>query len=495
MRNEVKSASGGKTRKWELAIELLCVFLAPLEAVASLLKRQPKLYKILLLALLTGWTVFVVSPRTALANAVSVNSASLNDTPGSGQATITFNVSQQNPFGNVAFDSIAFSDYIWVFIKFSTTSGSDGSWGHCILADGGTITPTADTLGVFIRSSTAGTGGNNFTVIWNYAANSVGAIDANTIVKVCAIEMVEIPTGSFYFNAGGIGITTGNFDGTLCYDGTGTNDGADQVLITAANQNVSLDASWPNGYTGFYLAKYEVSQQQFCDFLNTITATSAAGRYASTNYNQYGYLITNTGSSPITYTTTAPNRACNWLSWADTVAYLSWTALRPMTEMEFEKAARGTSGGTNTRTYPWGNTEPSVTTGTVDSGVHYIQYANHGATEGAKPILVGWYLSQGYAPANREWTGASPYGVADLAGNVWEHLINCDWTTVPANGNGTITPPASWPGTFSGKGIRGGGWNIAPSFLVQVRISDRNNAGWLYAVRVNYVGSRPARTK
>ncbi|MFH1232105.1 MAG: SUMF1/EgtB/PvdO family nonheme iron enzyme [Planctomycetota bacterium] len=448
-----------KTGKWKLAIGLLCVLCA-----------------------------FVVSPRTALANAVSIDSVSLSVTPGDGYATVTFNLSQQNSFGNISFDGIAFTDYIWIFIKFSTTNGSDGSWGHCILASGGSVTPTTDYLGAFIQSSTAGTGGNTFTIRWNYGGTGGNGVTIgnDTIVKVCAIEMVEIPTGAFYYNAGGIGGSTYNNYG-----------GGSQTLVNTTTQiPTGAGSGWPNGYTGFYLAKYEVSQQQFCDFLNTIPSSSAASFYSSWAYNLNGYLITNTGSSPITYTTTAPNRACNFLFWSDMVPYLSWTGLRPMTEMEYEKAARKTSvGTTNTRTYPWGDTAPSTVTGAVDGGTHVIYNANYyvaGVTYA--PISVGWYLSQGYAPTNREYTGAS-YGVADLAGNLWEYVINCAWTTVPNNGNGTITPPVNnWPGTSTCRGCRGGFWGGANTNYL--RVSDRACARiYESEERDSIFGFRPARTK
>ncbi|MFH0889258.1 MAG: formylglycine-generating enzyme family protein [Planctomycetota bacterium] len=428
-------------------------------------------------------------------NSPTASSVSLADTPGSGYATITFNLSQQNPFGNVSFDGNAFSDYLWVFVKYSTTSGSDGSWNSAILASGGSVQPTTDNLGAFVRASLAGASGNTFTLRWNYngtGGNGVGAFTSNFQVRVFAIEMVDIPTGAFYYNAGGIGgVTFNNYNTTVT------------PSLVAATTNIPTGAAtgWPNGYTSFYLAKYEVSQQQFCDFLNNIASSSAATFYAVANLNQYGYLINNTGSYPNQYTTTAPNRGCNFLSWDDTVAYLSWAALRPMTEMEFEKAARGTSGAGNstpTRTYPWGNTAPSVITGTVDGGTHIIYNANYNDTAGAKPVLVGWYLSQSYATTNPggatgiEYTGASPYGIADLAGNVWEHLINCAALTVPTNGNGTTTPPASWPGAASGKGIRGGYWY---TYATNVRVSDRVNAGWTSASRIKDIGFRPARTK
>lgn len=445
--------------------------------------------------------VFVVInfPPEVEANNVQLSNAVLKN-PAGGKITVEFKLAQENPFGNVTFDSIAFSDYVWVFVKFSTTNGTDGSWKHATLSAGGGVAPVADNKGAFIKSSLAGPAGATFNVLWNYVADGVGAIDANTLVKVCSIEMVEIPTGSFYFNAGGIGEVNGGPSGytnagQFCYDGTGTNDGLNEVLIDN-NTKHRGNAGWPNGYDGFYLAKYEISQQQFCDFLNCITATDAANRYDGTLLNTYGYTISYSATAPygVRYGTGTPNRGCNMLSWDDTKAYLSWAALRPMTEMEFEKAARGTQkAGTNKRTYPWGNTAPSTNVGSVDGGTHTLYYANYNyVTGGYAPILVGWYLSQGYAPSATEATGASPYGIADLAGNVWEHLINCDWTTVPLNGNGTITPPASWPGAATGKGLRGGSWNDTATYL---RVSGRVNAGWTSTVRVNNVGCRPARTK
>ena len=423
---------------------------------------------------------------TVFANAVSVSNVRRTDI-GGGLATVEFRLAQQNPFGNVSFDSVAFSDYIWVFVKFSETSGADGSWRHATLAAGGTVTPVTDNLGAFIRASDAGPAGANFTLRWNYSADSVAAINSNTRIKVAVTEMVDVPTGSFIYDAGGIGGSTFN------------NYGAGSAITVSATTDIPTGASagWPNGYTGFYLAKYEISQQQYCDFLNTISSTDATSRYDATLYNTYGYLITYTGAAPYgnRYSTAAQNRGCNFLSWDDCLAYNSWAALRPMTEMEYEKAARGgNQAGANARTYPWGNTEPVSPTATIDGGTHSLYYANYGNIAGGeKPILVGWYLSQNYAASNPAVTGASVYGIADLAGNVWEHLVNCDWATVPLNGNGTTTWPASWPGAAAGKGLRGSNWGSDDA--VSLRVSDRSNAGWANAGRSSSVGIRPARTK
>ncbi|MFH1226696.1 MAG: SBBP repeat-containing protein, partial [Planctomycetota bacterium] len=436
----------------------------------------------------TPWSFTTAAPNNdacyigGAGNAVTITDVALG-IPSGGQVPVQFNLAQQNPFGVVWFDGISFSDYAWVFIKYSTTNGSDGSWNHATLNAGGTITPTADNLGVFVRASLAGHYGNSFTVLWNYTANGVPAIDGNTQVKVYAIQMVDVPAGAYYYNAGGIGGSANNNCGA----------GSETLVDSAAVIPAGAAAGWPNGYAGFYIGKYEISQQQYCDFLNNLPSGTAPGFYGGGTSD--GYRIDNTGVYPNQYTTIAPNRACNCLSWDDQMAYLSWAALRPMTEMEFEKAARGTQqGGTNKRLYPWfGDAITQTDTGTVDGVTCYIQYANY--QWGNACVLVGWYLSQGYAPANPQYTGASPYGVADLAGNVCEHLINCQATAVPLNGNGTSTAPASWPAAASGnKGLRGGAYNntVAQGYL---KVSDRADASWTGTGRNSVLGGRPVRTK
>jgi formylglycine-generating enzyme required for sulfatase activity len=88
-----------------------------------------------------------------------------------------------------------------------------------------------------------------------------------------------------------------------------------------------------------------------------------------------------------------------WVNWHDALAYVTWLQeqteqpYRLLTETEWEKAARGTEG----RLWPWGNEWDAQKCNTELSG-----------SVGTKPVGQ-------YSPA-----GDSPYGCADVAGNVWE---------------------------------------------------------------------------
>ena len=87
------------------------------------------------------------------------------------------------------------------------------------------------------------------------------------------------------------------------------------------------------------------------------------------------------------------------VSWDDAVAFCAWVSqtsgrrVQLPTEAQWEKAARGTDG----RIYPWGNEAPNANLANFNQNVK-------DTTEVGK-----------YSPA-----GDSPYGLADMAGNVWE---------------------------------------------------------------------------
>ncbi len=142
------------------------------------------------------------------------------------------------------------------------------------------------------------------------------------------------------------------------------------------------------------------------------------------------------------------------VDWFDAEAYCHWAGKRLPTEAEWEKAAKGT----NDWRFAWGDVEPTI------EHANFNQLAWRGE---ATLVQVGIYEK-----------GKSPYGIYDVAGNVWEWVS--DWYAADYYQHSPSRNPQG-PETGTYKAVRSSGWQgETPQMRVFTRIkslpTDRNNS-------------------
>lgn len=601
--------------------------------------------------------VFLLSGMASFANNIQVSNITLTGRDVNNDFTmVNFNLSWENSWRTSSTPSNW--DAAWVFVKYRVNGGN---WQHAFLNNTGHVAATGSEIttglltpkatfnattnpgvGAYIYRNANGSGNvnfNNLQLRWNYGANGVGDNDLID-VQVFAVEMVFVPSGSFFLGSGGT-YETGQFTNgstvmpmqssgtsslvgasgsstTITLSGTGASTSglsAGQVLrvlsgtgrlggisnydtvasvisatqftvknpvaqalsgatlqvtgpttpyqITSENalniDNTSgslwgmssngqtsignipsatsqqLAAAYPKGFGAFYCMKYEISQAQYVDFLNSLTRTQQAAR-VGTNITGTSitnrYVMSNTATPSFrngircdaTIPATAPvtfycdlnangianeaadgqNIAANFVTGTDFFTFLDWACLRLMTEFEFEKACRGT-GAPVPNEYPWGTASATVSTAITGSGTasetttptNANLHSNNVLQVG--PIRVGSFAN---ATSSRAQAGATVYGIMDMAGNLWERTVSAahvqgrSYTGI--HGNGTITAAGSgdvnlWPLiTNPVLAFRGGSWITLA--IPAAMVSDRSNGTFTGNTRVNNYGGRGVRT-
>ena len=394
-----------------------------------------------------------------------------------------------------------------------------------------------------IYRSADGSGDVSFTgtqLVWDYDANGVGENDV-VDVQVFAIEMVYVPDGAFSLGTGrpfgavaeeeevnefytrregGFGfvfndpyrvtsedaITISNNSGDLYYFSDGGSPG---------DQLGPIPAPFPKGFDGFYSMKYEVSEGQYVAYFNTltesqkinmdVTASGAKGSDGVVNRNTVAW--NDSGNA----TTSSPDQALNYVTTAIALSYLDWSGLRPMTELEYEKAGRGPADPVNDE-FAWG------TTNIYDTQYEYsnemqaneivtnpgMQTGNalYGGTDFNGPLRCGIFAASA-VNASREETGGSYYGIMELSGNVYERAVTVGSSTgrsfIGTHGDGRVSTTngvanvPNWPSGATGAGIsyRGGAYATTRD---RVRLSDRFDAATDIVGGNSRLGFRGVRT-
>jgi formylglycine-generating enzyme required for sulfatase activity len=251
-----------------------------------------------------------------------------------------------------------------------------------------------------------------------------------TLVPTKIVTIVPVPSTptSISPNAPMIFVPAGEFS-------MGNNGGdSDEKPL----HSVYLDAFW--------IDKYEVTNTQYAACFNAGVCKAPSNYSSSPARNAY-FGVPQFNNYPVVY-----------VSWEDANKYCTWAGRRLPTEAEWEKAARGT----DKRLYPWGNTyDKSLVNG----------------FDGAKSdtTIVGGYPG-----------GASPYGVLDMAGNVWEWVA--DWYDDNYYSNSPRNNPQG-PTSGNSRVARGGSWG---SGYYQLRTTLRS--GYLASTdRSNNYGFRCAK--
>ncbi|MDO8586911.1 MAG: formylglycine-generating enzyme family protein [Armatimonadota bacterium] len=251
-------------------------------------------------------------------------------------------------------------------------------------------------------------------------------------------------------------VVTGNWDGSSLTV-SGTTEGflgparTQMIYIPAGSFLMGNNGAEPYSYcrelpqhsvnlSGYWIGKYEVTRGEYQQFMS-------AGGYSNSSYwSSAGWSEKvsngrtqpifwesqqNWGSPPWTFTQT-DNHPVVGVSYYEAEAFCNWAGGHLPTDAQLEKAARWT--GSYPNVYPWGNTWDA------EKCNNYYDHNSAG----------GGYQKYQTSPVGSYPSGASPYGLQDMAGNVREWCQ--DWLVSYAGSS----CPVDYTGSY--RVLRGGGW-------------------------------------
>ncbi|MEK6633292.1 MAG: SUMF1/EgtB/PvdO family nonheme iron enzyme [Nitrospirota bacterium] len=183
----------------------------------------------------------------------------------------------------------------------------------------------------------------------------------------------------------------------------------------------------------FYIDKFELTNSRYLEFVKATNHRIPQNPKNATRNLWQGDTITES----------LADRPVVNVDWADAQAYCQWAGKRLPTEAEWEKAAKGTAD----RRFPWGNVEPT------NKHLNFNQQ---------------WIGEKTLMPVGSYELGKSPFGVYDMAGNVWE-WVN-DWYDAKYYEKSPAKNPTG-PETGTKRVLRGSGWqNETPTVRIFTRV-------------------------
>jgi formylglycine-generating enzyme required for sulfatase activity len=482
-----------------------------------------------LLMLLCGTFSQLFANNVQISNAQIVNN-------GPGNIQVEFGLSWENSWRtNIGPNNY---DGVWVFFKYKTPSGN---WTHLTLTgnnndipEGFTVYQTNDfqKAGAMIFRSSTNMGFGSVSILEEkIKLGVISTLPYDIDVRGFAIEMVFVPgpTTRPFFGDGNGTVESGNaFHYTNNTATTGSvvpmtvdvNSFDDNELEGVTNStgiyvysNDTIQKTQPLGsldpfptMKALWCMKYELSQAQYRDFLNTLTYTqqaartvvapsSAAGTHALGSSDRSYIEIATPGSAsgatmPAVYGCDANNNntydedgdgewvACGYISWPDLAAYLDWSGLAPMSELQYERICRGSSSaGPNAAIYgqfAWGDSVivgSAYTVSDYSQATEYISTqvignnallvspsggnAVYASTHSSGPLRCGIFATES---SNRKTSGAGFYGTMEMSGNLTEYCItlgNAAGRSVRfiPNGNGNISAAGNAQLSVGGAGF------------------------------------------
>ena len=171
--------------------------------------------------------------------------------------------------------------------------------------------------GIYLKRSADGVGNISPT---NVTLKMMNIPTGDFDFSVMGIEMVNIPTGDYYLGDGSIFSGAANARGSfqkntnIPYLVQSENSITTPGLTSTSTSEpvVNLPAHYPKGHAEFHCMKYELTQQQYVDFLNMLQ---------NDQFNTRKIPNFTSGVWP-TVTANHPERSADFLAWMDLCAYL-----------------------------------------------------------------------------------------------------------------------------------------------------------------------------